>query len=123
LTVRLTAGSLLLAQPFLPAAVGYEPLRLAVGYALLRLTSVYGRWVWLGAGWDACLALLVFVPTVALTIAGGPLAVLGAWLAERSLEVVETPRRRTAVLTWVVIGLAIPVVSGALDLHLRQHRL
>ena len=80
-----------------------------------------GRWAWLGAGWGACLASLVFVPNVVLAITCGPLAVLGAWLAQRILEVVEAPRRWMVVLTWVVIGLAIPVMSGALDLYLRQH--
>jgi hypothetical protein len=105
-------GRLLLVPPFLPAAAGY---------AVLRLAGVRGRWAWQGAGWGACLASLVFVPNVALAIASGPLALLGAWLAEKILEVVDRPRRQTVVLTWVVIGLAIPVASGALDLYLRQH--
>jgi hypothetical protein len=105
-------GRLLLVPPFFPAAAGY---------ATLRLAGVRGRYAWLGAGWGACLASLVFVPNVALAIACGPLAVLGAWLGERILDVVETPRRQTVVLAWVVIGVAIPVLSGALDLYFRQH--
>jgi hypothetical protein len=64
---------------------------------------------------------LVFVPIVALAIACGPLAVLGAWLGERILDVVDTPRRRTVVLAWLLIGVAIPTASGALDLYLRQN--
>jgi hypothetical protein len=105
-------GRLLLVPPFLPAATGY---------AVLRLTGVRGWWAWLGPGWGACLVSLVFVPNVALAIGCGPLAVPGAWLAERILNVVDTPRRQTVLLAWLVIGLAIPVVSGALDLYLRQH--
>jgi hypothetical protein len=105
-------GRLLLVPPFLPAAAGY---------AALRLGGVHGRWAWLGAGWGACLLSLVFVPNLALAIACGPLAVLGARLGEQILKVLETPRRRTVVLAWLVIGLAVPVVSGALDPYLRQH--
>jgi hypothetical protein len=105
-------GRLLLVPPFLPAAAGY---------AALRLARVCDRWAWLGAGWGACLASLVFVPSLALAIACGPLAILGAWLAERILEVVDTPRRQTVVLLSVAVGLALPAVSGALDLYLRMH--
>jgi hypothetical protein len=105
-------GRLLLAPPFLPAAAGY---------VLLRLVGVSGRWAWLGAGWGACLASLVFVPNAALAIACGPLAVVGAWLGERILEVVEAPRRHAVMLMWLLIGLGIPIASGALDLYLRQH--
>jgi hypothetical protein len=105
-------GRLLLVPPFLPAAAGY---------AALRLAGVRGGFAWLGAGWGACLASLVFVPSLTLAIACGPVAVLGAWLAEQVLRVVDTPRRQTVILMWLVIGLAIPVASGALDLYLRQN--
>jgi hypothetical protein len=105
-------GRLLLAPPFFPAAAGY---------AVLRCAGVHGRWAWLGAGWCACLVSLAFVPHVALAIACGPLAVLGAWLAERILSVVDTPRQQTVVLTWLVIGLALPMACGAIDLYLRQN--
>jgi hypothetical protein len=105
-------GRLLLVPPFLPATAGY---------AALRLAGVRGRLARLGAGWGACLASLVFVPSLALSIGCGPVAVLGAWLAEQVLRVVDTPRRQTVILMWLVIGLAIPVASGALDLYLRQN--
>jgi hypothetical protein len=104
-------GRLLLVPPFFPAAAGF---------AVLRVAGVRGRWAWLGAGWGACLVSLVFVPNVALAIACAPLAVLGAGLGTRILDVVDTPRRQAVVLMWLVIGVAMPVASGALDLYLRQ---
>jgi hypothetical protein len=105
-------GRLLLVPPLLPAASGH---------AALRQVGVRGGFAWLGAGLGACLASLVFIPSLALAIACGPVAVLGAWLAEQVLRVVDTPRGQTVIRMWLVIGLAIPVASGALDLYLRQN--
>ncbi|HEY2593623.1 MAG TPA: hypothetical protein VGK33_06960, partial [Chloroflexota bacterium] len=105
-------GRVLLAPPLLPAAVGY---------ALAHRLGVRSYWAWAGAGWGACLASLVWVHDPLLALVFGPLAMGGAWLAERVLSVVETPTRRTVIATACVVGVLLPVVSGVADLYLRTH--
>jgi hypothetical protein len=68
-----------------------------------------------------CLVSLVFVPSLALAIACGPVAVLGAWFWLSKCFVSSIRRGHTVIRMWLVIGPAIPVASGALDLYLRQN--
>jgi hypothetical protein len=102
----------LLAPPLLPAALGY---------ALARRVGVRSLWAWAGAGWGACLAGLIWTHDPLLALVFGPLAVGGAWLAERVLSVVESPTRRTVITTACVIGLLLPAISGVADLYFRMH--
>jgi hypothetical protein len=103
---------LLLAPPFLPAALGYAAAR--------RLTS-NPLVAWTAAGLAACATSLVWVQNPLLAVLCAPVAVAGAWVAERLLGVIETPTRRSVIVAVVLIGLALPALTGALDLYLRTH--
>jgi hypothetical protein len=102
----------LLAPPFVPAALGC-----AVAHRLHAHKYLAGSI----AGWAACAASLVWVHSFPLVVVCGPLALAGVWIAERLIAVIDVPSRRSVLVTAILIGLALPALSGAIDLYLRTH--
>jgi hypothetical protein len=102
----------LLAPPFLPAALGY---------AGMRRIGVRGPWAWLGAGWGAAVVSLVVTKEPLVALLSGPLALLGAYVGERLLAVVDHPSRRAVIATAFAVGILLPVLGGALDLYWRMN--
>jgi hypothetical protein len=103
---------LLSAPPFLPAALGYAAAR--------RVGSNH-RLAWLVAGWVACAVSLVWVPNPPLALVFGPTVLVGVWVAERLIGVINAPSRASVVVTATVVGLLVPAMTGALDLYWRTH--
>jgi hypothetical protein len=103
---------LLLAPPFLPAALGY---------AGMRRIGVRGPCAWLGAGWGAAVVSLVVTKEPLVALLSGPLALVGAYVGERLLAVVDHPSRRAVIATNFAVGILIPVLGGALDLYWRMN--
>lgn len=102
----------LLAPPFLPAALGYAAAHRLGANKLLA---------WSVAGWIACAVSYMWVHNVLLVIACGPLALAGVWVAERLIQVIEIPSRRSVIATAAIIGVMLPVLTGAIDLYWRMH--
>lgn len=99
--------------PYLPAALGLLIAR------RLGASEQLGYSV---AGWVAALTQLVFVPNVGVALIAGPLALpgalLGGWVAER---LVRWPTRgREVVGTLAVVGIALPMLLGLIDLAWRS---
>jgi hypothetical protein len=106
-------AGLLLAPPFLPAALGYTGAR--------RLGPKVRALAWIAAAWAACAASLIWVANPVLAIACGPLGLVGAWVAARLLQVIDSPTRRSMLTAALLIGLVLPILTGALDLYWRTH--
>jgi hypothetical protein len=102
----------LLAPPFLPAALGYA------GAHRLGANKLVA---WSVAGWLACAVSSIWVHNVLLVLVCGPLALAGVWVAERLIEVIDTPSRRSVIATAAIIGVLLPALTGCIDLYLRMH--
>ena len=103
---------LLLAPPFLPAALGYAAAH------RLGLNSLVA---WSVAGWIVCAVSLVWVSNPLLALICGPLALIGVWIAERLIDVIDAPSRRSVIATAAIVGVLLPAFTGAIDLYLRTH--